>query len=198
MLRRVVGFRSFHPRSGRRWISTSREFMVTQEPGSEACTRGAIATIVNTLRNQRLESIESVDEKLLAICEAYRRKGIDGLQPALEERAAREIFQHWGLFVIPARYQAAQLIDPRVARSLISTFNSGMYLSTSQPPNNPPTMSHSLVATNVVIDSQTNAIRYEIYDPYPLRQRNLNGMYELDANGLLLQRFRTGLFVSRY
>jgi hypothetical protein len=72
-----------------------------------------------------------------------------------------------------------------------------MYLSTSQPPNNSSIVSHSLVATGLVIDPTTQAIRYRIYDPYPSLLRDLNGMYELDATGMLTQSIRTGVFVCR-
>jgi hypothetical protein len=171
--------------------------MVSQDRNTQDCTRASIATIINTLRSQRLESVQSVNEQLLELCDSYRRRNIDGLQPALEERAAMEIFRRSGLRAFPARYTPPLLTNLATARSLVPTFDSGMYLSTSQPPNNSSIVSHSLVATGLVIDPTTQAIRYRIYDPYPSLLRDLNGMYELDATGMLTQSIRTGVFVCR-
>lgn len=197
MLRAFAARRTLCPTPGVRWISTRRELMVSQDRNTQDCTRASIATIINTLRSQRLESVQSVNEQLLELCDSYRRRNIDGLQPALEERAAMEIFRRSGLRAFPARYTPPLLTNLATARSLVPTFDSGMYLSTSQPPNNSSIVSHSLVATGLVIDPTTQAIRYRIYDPYPSLLRDLNGMYELDATGMLTQSIRTGVFVCR-
>lgn len=180
----------------RRHYQTKKNLIVSQERGSNDCTRASIATILNHTKNQAFADIGLVNKYLLERCETYRLDGIDGLQPALESKAAYDLFLHYKLYARKLRYNHNMLLAYSAASELEVALKGGMILATCQPPGNSVLVSHSVVITDVFVDPITKQISYNVFDPYPRPDRDLYGIRRLSSHDVAKEKLTADIFVS--
>ncbi|CAI8859544.1 putative Peptidase_C39_2 domain-containing protein [Pseudomonas sp. IT-232MI5] len=186
----------FRPGTMARNFHTSRDLIVTQQVNTNDCTRASIATILNHLAKQKIASISGVNDFLLERCAEYRSRNIDGLQPALETKAAIDLFKKHGFFAQRMNLDSSMLINRVELEKLMFPLQNGLILASTQPPGNPSTLGHSVVITDVFYNDVAKELNVGIFDPYPMRDRDSNGRRTLSIHDILGVDLNALIYVS--
>lgn len=189
---------AFRPGVSARSFHTSRDLIVTQAPDSTDCTRASIATIINHLKQQKVVDVDLVDTFLRKTCEDFRSRNIDGLQPHLETKAAIELFKQYGLRTQSVNLNSSKLSNRVELGKLMHPLSSGFILASSQPPGNPSHLGHSIVITDVFWNHLANELNVGVFDPYPMRDRDINGRRILSIHDIKTVDLKALVYVGPY